>query len=88
MDLIPTFGIIADILALDVDDYRLVCEVTSTLCFNSHYHSYEVCRVVPPHHIVCQINDLADSYVLSAYELATHSDTLYIPMKYDVIDTV
>ena len=88
VDLVPTFGIIIDIIALDVDDYWLICEVTSTICFNSHYHSYEVCKDVPPHYVVCQLKNLADNYVLSAYELGTHSDTLFIPMKYYVIDTV
>ena len=33
VELVPTFGLISDIIILDVDDYYLVCEPLHTECF-------------------------------------------------------
>ena len=44
VDLVPTFGVISDIIILDVDDYYLVCEPLHTEYFHSHYHAYEVSK--------------------------------------------
>lgn len=85
-DLVPTFGIIADLLVVDVDNYYLVCEVLSTECFNSHFHAYEVEKVTNPTYIVCQVHQLPDHYMLSAYTLSSYSRSLFVPLKYNLIN--
>ena len=87
IDLVPTFGIIADILVLDVDNYYLVCEIASTECFNSHFHAYEIEKIINPVYLVCQVNQLADHYMLSAYKLSTYSNTLFVPLKYNLMSS-
>ena len=47
-DFLPIFGFVTDIIVLDVENYYLVCEVLETVCFNSNYHSYEVCHDSSP----------------------------------------
>lgn len=87
VDLVPTFGIIVDLLVMDVDNCHLVCEILSTECFNSHFHAYEVHHVVNPHFIVSKFSKLADNYMLSAYKLSTYPHTLFVPLKYNLLDT-
>ena len=88
VDLVPTFGIITDILAIAVDNYHLICEVADTECFHSHFHSYELHRNEDPNFVVCKHKELADHYVLSAYKLESYPDSLFVSMKYYVMDTV
>lgn len=87
MDLVPTFGIIVDILVKDVDSYNLVCEITSTECFNSHFHAYEIEKFINPTYFVCQVNQLYDHYMLSAYELSTYPNILFVPLKYHLMSS-
>lgn len=88
VDHIPTFGIINDIIAINVNDYYLVCEVADTECFDSHFHSYEISQNADPNYIVCRVKELADHYMLSMYHLESFSDLSFISMKYHLIDTV
>lgn len=85
VDHVPVFGIITDILAVNVNDYYIVCEVVDTDCFNSHFHSYEISQNADPHYIVCRVKD---HYTLSMYQLISLSDSSFISMKYHLIDTV
>ena len=43
-ELLPTFGVIQDVIVFDVDVYYLVTEVLITECFVNHYHSFEVSK--------------------------------------------
>ena len=42
VDLVPTFGLIVDILVFNVDDYYIVYELLETESFSHHYNAYEV----------------------------------------------
>ncbi len=87
IDLVPTFGIIVDILVLDVDNYFLVCEIVSTECFNSHFHAYELEKIIYPTYLLRQVNQLPDHYMLSAYKLSTYPNTLFVSLKYNLLSS-
>lgn len=57
MLLIPTFGLIHEILAFDVDTYYLVCEELHTLCFQAHFHSFEVTHKECMTYFICELID-------------------------------
>ncbi len=77
----PTFGLIIDILIVDVDNYLFVCEVPKTCQFDSHYHAYLLEKEDITSLAVVTPNDLADFHVLSLY---THNQTLYTVPKYSL----
>ena len=76
------FGLIKDVIVLDVDDYFLVCEVLETECFNSHFHVYEVSRYCPPSFVFIKQVSLADHSMLGLYKKA---DKYFIVLKYLVV---
>ena len=76
------FGLIKDVIVLDVDDYFLVCEVLETECFNSHFHAYEVSRYCPPSFVFVKQVSLADHSMLGLYKKA---DKYFIALKYLVV---
>ena len=41
-NLMPQFGLIDEIVVIDVENYFFVCHLFVTDCFNHHFHSYEV----------------------------------------------
>ena len=75
---LPQFGLIKDIIIVDVDDCYFVFSQLDTLCFNSHYHSYEVSydqsflSVVRP-------SEMIDSHVLHPNTVSSHSS---VTLKY------
>ena len=78
IDFFPVFGFVTDIILLDT----FLCEVLTTICFNSHYHSYEIRHDSSPSiYFVKQFN-LADHNVLSMY---TKNTCHFVPLKYNVI---
>lgn len=79
VDLLPSFGLIADILVFDVDNYYLVCEVLYTECFRSHYHAYVVNREPSPSFVFVKQSELADHSVLGFYK------SQYVSLKYLVM---
>ena len=79
LDLLPRFGLIADILVLTVDDYFLVCEVLYTECFHSHYHAYVVNHEPYPSFVFVKQSQLADHSVLGFYK------SQYVSRKYHVM---
>lgn len=80
---LPTFGIISDLVSSGAK-YYLVCEVMFTICFNHHFHAYEVCKIDEPEYVVCEQKELSDHYVLSKY---TVSGKYFVPLKYHLIDS-
>ena len=81
-ELLPMFGIIRYIL-VHYNHFYLACNVLHTVCFNSHFHAYEVSNNTD--YTLCTHSDLVDPYVLSVYTLSTLS-TCSIPMKYHIIE--
>ena len=58
MNLTPVFGIIIDVIVMDVNDYYIVCEEMVTEHFDHHYHSVASkvlhnLQVIRPYHSWC-----------------------------------
>lgn len=79
----PTFGIIRDLVSSGAR-YYFVCEVMFTICFNHHFHAYEVRKDDEPEYVVRCQTELADHYVLSIY---TVSGKDFIPLKYHLVES-
>lgn len=79
VDLVPTFGLICDVLVSDVNNYFIVCETLFTEYFSSHYHAYKVTREFTPSHVFVKQGDLVDHSVLGLYK------SQYIVLKYHVM---
>ena len=75
------FGLIKDVIVLEVDDYFLVCEALETECFNSHFHAYEVSHYCPPSFVFVKQVSLADHSMLGLYKKA---DKYFVVLKYFV----
>ena len=82
--LLPLFGKIRDIL-VHRNHFYFACNVLHTVCFNSHFHAYEVSN--SKEYTLCTHSDLVDPYVLSVYTLSSFS-TCFIPMKYHIIENI
>lgn len=80
-NIIPTFGIIVDLLVVDVDICLFVCEVLTTEYFEEHLHAFKVSRETPVSLAICQHKELADYHVLSLYK---HHHSLYVVPKYNL----
>ena len=81
VNLLPNFGLISDIIILDVDNYFLDCETLHTICFNFHFHSYEICHHTSPSFVFVKQSDLIDHSVLAIYKKTTD----FVTLKYHVI---
>ena len=83
MDLVPTFGIIHDIIVFNTDEFFLVCQRLSTVLFVHHLHSY----LVTHEDDFCIMNqaDLYDHTTLSIYEM---SNSFYVPLKYQLVENI
>lgn len=85
MELVPTFGLIRDIIVFDVDCFHFICEVLQVDHFSHHFHSYQVYTKSPPHYICCEHSDVYDHTALEMYTLS-QPDHYFIPLKYQIID--
>ncbi len=68
-DLVPNFGIIEEIMVDELMFFYFVLEELQTLCFSSHYHSFEVTYHTPEMYLICKPSDLLGHAVLSLYQL-------------------
>lgn len=84
VNLVPTFGLIKEVIVFETDVYYLVCEILFTEYFCHHYHSYKVCKHFPPVYDIHQPGNLSDHITLSMYTL---QDSFYIPLKHQLTDT-
>ena len=80
---LPTFGVITDIVSSGAR-YYLVCEVMFSICFNHHFHAYEVHKGDEPEYVVCCQTELADHYILSKYTICGKD---FVPLKYHLIES-
>lgn len=84
MDLLPIFGLKKYIIVFKVNEYFLVCELLQTICFDAHFHSYEVTHVHFCDTILCKPKEVADHTVLGLYR--KHS--LFVTLKYNILENV
>ena len=80
VDFLPIFGLITDIIIIDVNNSFFVGEVLHTECFNSHYHAYKVSRDPLPKFSFLKQSHLADHAPLGLYRKS------YVVLKYYVAE--
>ena len=86
-ELLPTFGIIEDILFVDSTHY-FVCNKLVTQCFIEHFHSYETWKSDSSNFCIQKHSEFFDHNTLCAYKLRSHPLSLFIPLKYHLIENV
>ena len=84
VDLVPTFGLISDIIIKEVNNYFIVCEILHTECFNTHYHAYEVSRDTLPKFSFVKQTHLADHSVLGMYKQSHY----FVVLKYYIVENL
>ena len=84
MNLLPTFGLVTDIIVLDVDNYFIVCEVLNTECFHQRFHAYEVSRDPSPTFVFVKQVYLADHSMLGLYNTSCN----FVVLKYHVAEKI
>lgn len=62
----------------------LVGDRLQTICYNEHFHAYEV-ATLPAVDIFVQ-SDLVDHHILSLYQPFNDHTTFMLPLKYYVLD--
>ena len=76
--LLPTFGVIKDIVLDRFYSHYFVLEILHTFCFSSHYHAHEVSMNTPPLFELVKSSDMYDNFILNLYSIPhCHSFFLY-----------
>lgn len=88
MDLVPTFGVLKDVIVFHTDMYYLVCELLITECFSHHFHVFQARAQHPLKYVLCKPVNLHDHTVLAAYVISTQPHFFHIPLKYQLIESV
>ena len=73
-EVLPTFGIIINILLITLEPY-LVCEVLHTEEFFAHLHAFIVQRNKPIPIVFCKPDELPDYHTLGLYTLQLFQDS-------------
>ena len=82
---LPMFGLIQHIISVDVENYFFIVLVLHTICFNSHFHVYEVEHSNSLEHIVVKPTDLVDHHPLGLYTRDfLHQSLQVVSLKYHV----
>ena len=68
-EVLPTFGIIINVLLITLDEPYLVCEVLHTEEFFAHLHAFIVQRDKPIRIAFCKPDELSDHHTLGLYTL-------------------
>ena len=77
---LPMFGTLKHIAVVEVNRYYFIVELLHTVCYNPHYHAYEV--TTQGQLTVVQLSELADHHPLSVY---TTNHLRFVIMKYHVV---
>lgn len=87
-DDLPEFVLVEHIIAVDVENYFFIVLILHTICFNPHFHAYEVEHPSIPELSVVKLTDLADHHPLGLYTctMLNHS-LLLVSLKYHVISS-
>ena len=83
--LLPTFGVVQDVIVFDVTVFYIVAEVLVTECFVEHYHSFEVSKQTATEYMICEIKHLVDHHVLGLYNV---SGSLFVSLKYYLVENI
>ena len=86
MDDVPTFGAVEDIIVLQTDMYYLVCSLLVTESFSHHFHAFQAHQVRPTKYHLCKPSALYDTYVLAAYVIPSDPTSMYVPLKYQLME--
>ena len=81
--LLPVFGVIVDIIVLQVDICYFVLQEYITHCFVPHFHSFEVSITSPPVYDTYGVHELADHHPLCIYSI---NNKQLIPLKYYITE--
>jgi len=79
---VPVLGIIKHVVVSHVDRFILVVSQLYTVCFNAHFHAYEVTHPSCLELVFVSLDMLADHQPLSLYQC---NDLLLVPVKYYVV---
>ena len=80
-DVVPKFGLIIDLIIVDVDVCLFICEVFTTEHFEEHLHAFQVSKESIVTLAILRHKELADYHVLSLYK---HKQSLYVVPKYNL----
>ena len=83
VDLMPQFAELADIVTHLECGVILILQLYETVCFNEHYHAYEV--EATEEMVGAQPVSLLDHYPLLRHQCGTHSELTVVCPKYDLI---
>lgn len=85
--LLPQFGCITDIVVISGETLEcyFVCSMYHTIAFSSHYHAYEIVQIQPLS-LLAEI--LADHHALTAHQLSLSNPSLFINLKYHIIEDI
>ena len=85
MNLLPTFGIIKEILVFDVENYYIVCELLETINFAHHYHAFEVVYKDTPSFDVSKASKYIEHAVLWMHK---QQSRFYVALKYYIVECI
>ena len=86
-DELPKFGVVEDIIVFNTDKYHFVCSLLVTECFSHHFHAFQTSKQHPKKYFICKQTSLYDHSVLAAYPISSQPNFLYVPLKYQLIET-
>ena len=84
-DLLPTFGLIKDIVVDNCYLHYFVLEILYTICFSSHYHAHEVSMNTLPLFQLVKLSTLYDHSIINLYSIP-HCYSFFVPLKYYLIE--
>ena len=87
-EILPTFGVIINVLLIKPDEPYFVCELLQTEEFSIHFHSFIVQRNKPIPIVFCKPDELSDHHTLGLYNLRLNHDTIstyYVVPQYHLM---
>ena len=85
VDLLPQFGLIKDVLVLNNIPY-FCYKLIDTICFNHHFHSYEISIVDQSDVNFITHFDLIDYHPLTISQIPSDPNIKFIRMKYHIVE--
>ena len=83
---LSVFGLVQCVIAMEVDSYFFIVLVLHTICFNTHFHVYEIEYPSSPNYTVVKPLDLVDHHPLEFYTCTFLNQSLQVvSLKYHVI---
>ena len=80
---LPVFGVVIDVLVLEVDNYYIVYEELDTECLSHHYNAYEVSQHQIPSFGISRPSDFTDNCLPGIYR---KQSSMFIPRKYNIVE--